>query len=187
MAKEKQETELKKQGGPKEPKKETSNLLPNGQPRQCNEGKYEYKLLEWDDPDYTLFEIKIPRFMDTSLVDVNLEPKLVSIRIKGKLTQLRLNDEILVEKSQIQRSAVTGILHVKMPRVNPNELIRADKQKKEEEKNNSKPKSTLMSKEETKEEVKEGSIKSDKVLKEKIIKIEKKIDYTTLDDVPDLE
>jgi protein TilB len=185
QAKEKEEKELAKNGPKPEPKKETPNLLPNGMARQCNEGKYEYKLSEWDDPEFTNFEIRIPRFMDTSLLDVNLQPKLISVRIKGKLTQLRLNDEILVEKSTIQRSSVTGILHVKMPKLTVNNaIVSVEKPKAEDKKNNSKIDNK--SKEESKEEVKENADKS-KAYKEKVVKIEKKIDHTTLDDIPDLE
>lgn len=68
-------------------KKVTSTLLPNGEPRVCNEGKYEFKLNEWDDPEFSFFEIKVPKYLDTSLLDLNLHPKLVSIRIKGKIEE----------------------------------------------------------------------------------------------------
>lgn len=37
------------------------------------------------------------RYLDTSLLEVNLNPKYVSVRIKGKLTQLKLQEEIKVE------------------------------------------------------------------------------------------
>lgn len=46
--------------------------------------------------------------MDTSLIDVNLNPKWISVRVKGKLTQMKLMEEIIVEKSKIQRSQITG-------------------------------------------------------------------------------
>lgn len=48
--------------------------------------------------------------MDSSLLDVNINPKWVSIRIKGKLTQIKLMEEIAVDKSVIQRSQMTGNL-----------------------------------------------------------------------------
>lgn len=65
----------------------------------------------------------MPKYLDTSLLDVNINPKWVSIRIKGKLTQLRLSEEIIVEKSETQRSQVTGILSIKMKKHAPNEFI----------------------------------------------------------------
>lgn len=42
--------------------------------------------------------------MDTSLVDVDLHPEYVRIEVKKKITQLRFDEEILVDKSKIQRS-----------------------------------------------------------------------------------
>jgi len=69
----------------------------NGEIRQCNEGKYKFKLREWDDPDKTFFEICLPksfsliliyifRFLDSSFLDVNIDPKWISVRVKDKLT-----------------------------------------------------------------------------------------------------
>ncbi len=49
--------------------------------------------------------------MDTSLLEVNINPKWLSVRIKGKLTQLKLMEEIVVEKSVTQRSQTTGSLN----------------------------------------------------------------------------
>ena len=42
-------------------KKITPTHYPNGEPRVCNEGKYEFKLDEWEDPEYSFFELKIPK------------------------------------------------------------------------------------------------------------------------------
>jgi hypothetical protein len=78
--------------------------------RQCNEGGYKWLLNEHDDWEYSTFTIEISKFVDTSLIETNLYPNFVSVRIKGnninkgKLTQIRLNDEILVEQSTVQRS-----------------------------------------------------------------------------------
>lgn len=41
--------------------KETPTHYPNGEPRVCNEGKYEFKLDEWDDPEFSYFELKVPK------------------------------------------------------------------------------------------------------------------------------
>jgi len=183
MAQEKEAKEKKKNPEKfEEKKKESTMYYPNGEARQCNEGKYEYKLLEWDDPEYTFFEIKVPKYMDTSLIDVNLQPKLVSIRIKGKLTQLRLNDEIQVEKSEVTRSQVTGMLHIKMPKVEINQSVatlkKKDNKENQKEKENISQSQLANTKEDKTSKTKEEA-KTNK-------KPEKKIDYT-LDDIPDLE
>ena len=39
--------------------------------------------------------------MDTSEVTVNIDPKWVSVRVKGKLTQMRLSEEIIVSESSV--------------------------------------------------------------------------------------
>lgn len=67
----------------KEPAPLTEMFLSTGEIRQCNEGKYDYILNEWDDPEFTLFEVKIPKHLDTSLLEVNMNPRWVSVRIKG--------------------------------------------------------------------------------------------------------
>ena len=90
-------------------KVESSRFTKDGTIRQCNEGKYKYLLREWDDPEFTTFTMNLPKFLETSLVDANIEPNCISVRVKEKLTQIRLNEEVIVEKSSVQRSQVTGI------------------------------------------------------------------------------
>lgn len=134
MAEEKEKKEREKNPDKfKEPKKESSMFRPDGDIRQCNEGKYKFHLREWDDPDWTIFELEVPKFMDTSFLDVNLDPKWVSVRVKGKLTQLRLNEEIIVEQSDVKRSQTTGALVIKLKKLKTNELIKSNVKREEEE------------------------------------------------------
>lgn len=97
MAADKEKKEREKNPEKYKEKKVTPIVRPDGEIRQCNEGKYRFKLREWDDADFTFFEIDVPKYLDTSLLEVNLNPKYVSVRIKGKLTQLKLQEEIKVE------------------------------------------------------------------------------------------
>lgn len=64
--------------------------------------------------------MNIPKYLDTSLIQVNVNPTYISVRIKGKLTQLRLDEEVYSDKSIIKRSEITGELVVTMPKVNVN-------------------------------------------------------------------
>ena len=49
------------------PPKELSSIWNNkGEYRQCNEGKYQFLLREWDDPDYSFFEMSLARNVETS-------------------------------------------------------------------------------------------------------------------------
>ncbi len=52
--------------------------------------KYAFKLI-----------FKIPKFMDTSLIDANIFPDYVSVRVKDKLTQIRLGEEVIVNQSSL--------------------------------------------------------------------------------------
>jgi protein TilB len=63
--------------------------LKTGEIRQCNEGKYKFSLKEYEDADYSFFEIEVPKHLETSELEVNLNPKWVSVRIKKQLTQIR--------------------------------------------------------------------------------------------------
>lgn len=107
-----EEKKKEEKGEKKVEKKESSMYGRDGKLRQCNEGKYEFKIDEWDDPEWSYFELDIPKYMSTDLLDVNLFPNCVSIRIKGKLTQVKLWEEIIVSESKIQRSKTTGKLHI---------------------------------------------------------------------------
>lgn len=84
MYKEMQEEEQKKQDARKEKKQEpkapSSMYNKEGELRQCNEGRYEYKLREWEDPELSYFEMAIPLFIDTSQLEFELFPFFVSVR-----------------------------------------------------------------------------------------------------------
>ena len=55
--------------------------------------------------------------MDTSLVDVDVQPYYVRVTLKGKILQLRLHSEVKPDSSSAKRSQVTGHLLVTMPKV----------------------------------------------------------------------
>jgi len=64
----------------------------------------------------------VPKFMETSLVEVDLQPTYVRADVKGKITQLKFPDEILVEKSSVQRSMITGVLTLTCPKADISEI-----------------------------------------------------------------
>lgn len=59
---------------------------PQGEIRQCNEGRYEFMFQDTKDKTCIQLEVQVPRFMDTSLVNVDLHPLYVRLDIKGKIT-----------------------------------------------------------------------------------------------------
>ncbi len=73
----------------------------SGKARMCNEGGYKFHLNEYDDAEYTTFTMLVPKFCDTSLIKVDIKPTYVSVRVKTNLTQLRFEEEVLVEGASI--------------------------------------------------------------------------------------
>lgn len=55
--------------------------------------------------------------MDTSLIDVDVQPTYVRVMVKGKPFQLVLSAEVQPDKSSAKRSQTTGHLLICMPKV----------------------------------------------------------------------
>ena len=60
----------------------------DGRVRQANQGKYEWRYDESDDKTCVIFEIKVPKFMDTNHIQCDLHPDYLRLDIKGRITQL---------------------------------------------------------------------------------------------------
>ncbi|OAE30184.1 hypothetical protein AXG93_4295s1390 [Marchantia polymorpha subsp. ruderalis] len=88
-----------------------------GRTYQKNEGSLDFKLVESDCGRHVLCDVAVGRYLDTSLIDVDIQPSWIRILVKGKLLQLRLPCEVKSDESIIQRSATTGRLLVTMPKV----------------------------------------------------------------------
>jgi len=56
--------------------------------------------------------------MDSSLINVDVQPNYVRVTLKGKSLQLALSEEVMPDASTAQRSQTTGYLVLKMPKVN---------------------------------------------------------------------
>lgn len=56
--------------------------------------------------------------MDTSLIEVDVQPIFVKVVIKGKVFQFVLSEEVATDKSTAQRSQTTGHLVISMPKAN---------------------------------------------------------------------
>ena len=135
LGKQKEEDDKKKNPDKyKEKRKDTSMYRPDGEMRQCNEGGYKFLLEDSIDPEFSTFSLNLPKFLDTSLLEVNLFPFFVSVRVKGKLTQVKMWEEVLVEGSEIKRSSTTGELLIKMRKVKPNYPLASYLQREEEQK-----------------------------------------------------
>ncbi len=61
--------------------------------------------------------VELPRFLDTSLIDIDIHPLWLQIIVKSKNLLLHLDEEIHIEQSSIQRVTTTGELIVKMKKL----------------------------------------------------------------------
>ncbi|KAL2621935.1 hypothetical protein R1flu_002140 [Riccia fluitans] len=94
-------------------------LPTEGRIYQRNEGGFDFTLLESDCGRLVLCDVAVGRYLDTSLIDVDVQPSWLRILVKGKLLQLKLPCEVKTDESFVQRSTTTGRLLVTMPKVVP--------------------------------------------------------------------
>ena len=91
MSSQKLEEDKRKNPNKYIPKEATSQFKTNGELRQCNEGNYKWLLNEHDSSSHTTFTVQISRFIDTSLIETNIYPLMVSARIKGTFLVFQAN------------------------------------------------------------------------------------------------
>lgn len=101
--------------------------------RQCNEGKWVFRL--HDELETIVLEVDLPRFLDTSLIDVDVHPAYVSIVAKNKLLRLRFPERVHSDAGTAERSKVTGTLRLTLPKahVSATQQLRAQLQREEQE------------------------------------------------------
>lgn len=117
---EKERNERRRMGTePKEPRKIPEVYNARGEIRQCNEGKYDFDMDDSSDPLTVIFELGVPKYLDTSALDVDINPLYVRCVVREKVTQLKLPCEISPDASKVQRSRTTGFLRIEMPKVEP--------------------------------------------------------------------
>ncbi|CEF97110.1 Leucine-rich repeat [Ostreococcus tauri] len=86
--------------------------------KQKNQGDFKFRLIESDDDTAIELELHVGKFIDTSLILVDIQPMIVRVKIKGELLQLKLPHEVSTDSSTAERSKVTGKLLIKMPKLN---------------------------------------------------------------------
>jgi len=90
-------------------------------PRQRNEGKIEFFL---DDKNtHVVLELAVPKYLDTSAIDIDIQPTWLAVIIKGKEFLIHLPEEVNIDASKAERSQGTGALVLTMPFMN--EVIKA--------------------------------------------------------------
>eukprot|EP00887_Chlorella_sp_A99_P007514 scaffold2.g7514.t1 len=96
--------------------------LQEGEPlRQWNEGHWEFSLDESADGGAVVLEVDVGRYLDTSLIEADVQPTAVRLLIKGRLLQLLLPAEVRPDGATARRSRATGRLVLTMPKERPGE------------------------------------------------------------------
>jgi protein TilB len=129
MAERQQRQKDKGKEGPKKKKrnlKKVNYFHKDGRPYNMNEGGWDFRLdgQGMDDEPYKL-EVACYKHLDTSAIDLDVQPTYIRIIIKEKIFQLYLPEEVNTDNSKAERSKVTGRLMVTMQKVN--QLITAPK------------------------------------------------------------
>ncbi len=150
--KKEEEEKTKKQAeqNPMSVKKERKYFAEDGRPYSFNDPKVDYEYQDNDD-DITL-TVKAFKHLDSSMVDVDVQPFYVRVTLKGKALQLALSEEVKPGSSSAKRSQTTGHLVIHMPKVNQvvkPDVVKSEPEKKVKDKN---------SQEEEKDEQKRASV-----------------------------
>ena len=64
-----------------------------------------------------MLTVALGRYLDTCLVQADVQPTLVRLLIRGRLLQLRLPEEVRPDASSARRSRASGRLVVSMPKL----------------------------------------------------------------------
>ncbi|XP_022244078.1 protein tilB homolog [Limulus polyphemus] len=99
-------------------------ITDDGRILNVNEPKINFQLMENEENDHFILDLAIYRYLDTSLIDIDIQPHYVRVKIRGKVFQLVLQEEVRPGASIAQRSQTTGHLLLTMPKVKKNEEIR---------------------------------------------------------------
>mmetsp|Transcript_42922 Transcript_42922/g.104984 ORF Transcript_42922/g.104984 Transcript_42922/m.104984 type:complete len:440 (+) Transcript_42922:24-1343(+) len=93
----------------------------DGTPRQCNDGRWGFTMDE-DDAGNVIVDIAFPKYMDTSLMDVDVQPTYFRITVRkpekhDKVLQLSFPAEVRAGECVAKRSQNTGYLKLTCPKL----------------------------------------------------------------------
>ncbi|KAI9176163.1 hypothetical protein H9P43_006528 [Blastocladiella emersonii ATCC 22665] len=101
-----------------------SRVAADGTLMQCNEPKLEYTLHEH--AEIVVLDLRVSKFIDTSLLDVAVFPDTVRVTVAGQRVQLRTPAKVDPERYLPVRSMATGALLVHMVRAEVDGVRTAD-------------------------------------------------------------
>ncbi|XP_067462918.1 dynein axonemal assembly factor 11 isoform X2 [Thunnus thynnus] len=100
----------------KKPKPPRTLITADGRVMNVNEPKLDFCLTEDDENNRIVLDLAVYRHMDTSLIDIDVQPTYARVSVKGKIFQIVLPAEVKPDSSTAQRSQTTGHLVLTMPR-----------------------------------------------------------------------
>ncbi|XP_034470172.1 protein tilB homolog [Hippoglossus hippoglossus] len=100
----------------KQPKASRTLITADGRVMNVNEPKLDFCLTEDEQNNTVVLDLAVYRHMDTSLVDVDVQPTYVRVSVRGKIFQMVLPAEVRPDSSTAQRSQTSGHLVLTMPR-----------------------------------------------------------------------
>ncbi|KAK2822796.1 hypothetical protein Q5P01_022861 [Channa striata] len=100
----------------KKPKAPRTLITADGRVLNVNEPKLDFSLAEDEENNRIVLDLAVFRHMDTSLIDVDVQPTYARVNVKGKIFQMVLPAEVKPDSSTAQRSQTTGHLVLTMPR-----------------------------------------------------------------------
>ncbi|CAB3230844.1 unnamed protein product [Arctia plantaginis] len=102
-------------GEKKQEKRVYKFFTEEGRPYNINQPQLDF-LFSSDDPEFYMLDLAVYKHLDTSLIDVDVQPNYVRVIIRGKIFQIHLPEEVDTTNSIAQRSQITGHLVIKMPK-----------------------------------------------------------------------
>ncbi|KAJ8011394.1 hypothetical protein DPEC_G00057740 [Dallia pectoralis] len=112
----KQNEKAKARETEKTPKAQRTLITPQGKVMNVNEPKLDFCLTEDENNNTVILDLEVYRHMDTSLMDVDVQPTYARVTVKGKVFQLVLPAEVRPDSSTAKRSQTTGHLVLTMPK-----------------------------------------------------------------------
>jgi hypothetical protein len=108
----------KKEEKIEKPKKERRLFDRTGHPLNINDSNLKFELTEDLSSNSQVLKIFLPKSLDTSDMDVDVQPWYIRVQNKrGLLFQLTLLEEVCPDKAKAERSLATGNLIISAPYV----------------------------------------------------------------------
>ncbi|KAJ0012110.1 hypothetical protein NQD34_013085, partial [Periophthalmus magnuspinnatus] len=99
----------------KKPPPPRTLITADGRVLNANEPKLDFCLTEDEENNTIVLDLAVYRHLDTSLIDVDIQPNYARVLVKGKVFQMVLPTEVKPDASTAQRSQSTGHLVLTMP------------------------------------------------------------------------